>query len=200
MEKFKCRASGAGALMINPKLKSETISETTKTFLENWVKEGIYGIRPQINSKYIDKGLEFEDVAIDKTIEWLDLPLALKNKQRFTSYHFTGEPDLILNDCVIDIKNSWDAFTFPLFETEIPTKAYYYQLQIYMYLTGLKKAKLVYVLLNTPETYNSMEIDYSSVDKKFRIKVFEIEYNHEVIKELKKRVIQARNYINSLKF
>lgn len=199
MEIFKCRASGSGALMTNPKSKSELISETTKTFLQNWVKEKIYGIRPQINSKYIDKGLEFEDMAIDKAIEWLDIPFALKNTKRYEDDYFTGEPDLIIGDCVLDIKNSWDAFTFPLFEEEIPTKGYFYQLQIYMHLTGLKTAKLVYILLNTPETYNSMEIDYSNVDKKYRIKVYEFDYQPEIIEELQKRVLLAREYINTLK-
>ena len=196
---FKCRASGTGALMTSPKSKTELISETTKTFLQNWCKEKIYGLRPQINSKYIDKGLEFEDAAIDKAIEWLDIPFALKNTKRFEDDYFTGEPDLIIDNCVLDIKNSWDAFTFPLFEEEIPTKGYFYQLQTYMHLTGLKTAKLVYVLLNTPETYNSTEIDYSNVDKKYRIKVYDLEYQPEVIEEMKKRVILAREYINNLK-
>lgn len=200
MENFKCRASGAGSLMTNPKLKSETLSETTKTYLQNWVKEAIYGHRIQINSKYIDKGLEFEDMAIDKAIEWLDLPFAIKNSKRFEDDYFTGEPDLLLSDTVLDIKNSWDFSTFPLFEDDIPTKGYYYQLQVYMHLTGIKKAKLVYVLLNTPETYNSMEIDYSNVDKKYRIKCYDFEYNVEVIEQLKQRVIESRNYLNTIKF
>ena len=185
--------------MSNPKLKSETLSETTKTHLQNWVKEAIYGHRIQINSKYIDKGLEFEDMAIDKAIEWLDLPFAIKNSKRFEDDYFTGEPDLLLSDTVIDIKNSWSFETFPLFDDEIPTKGYYYQLQVYMELTGLRKAKLVYVLLDTPETYNSMPISYENVDKKYRIKCYDFEYNPEIIEQLKQRVIESRNYINSLK-
>jgi len=197
---FKIRASSSGALMTNPKLKSETLSETTKNYLQNWVKEAIYGHSIQINSKYIDKGLEYEDMAIDKAIEWLDLPFAIKNSKRFEDEYFTGEPDLLLSDTVVDIKNSWSFETFPLFENEIPTKGYYYQLQVYMHLTGLRKAKLVYVLLNTPATYNSTEIDYSNVDKKYRIKCYDFEYNPEIIEQLKQRVIDSRNYINSLKF
>jgi hypothetical protein len=186
--------------MTNPRTKSETMAKTVKTFLHDWIKEGIYGQRKEIESKYISKGLEFEDMAIDKAIEWLDLPFALKNKQRFSDDFFTGEPDLILSDTVIDIKNSWSCWTFPLFENEIPTDDYFFQVQTYMHLTGKKKASVVYVLLNTPETHNSMEISYDNVDVKYRIKRFDFEYQPEVIEELQKRVILAREYINTLKF
>lgn len=200
MEQFKIRASAAGILMTNPRSKGETMAKTVKSFLHDWIKESIYGQRKEISSKYISKGLEFEDMAIDKAIEWLDLPFALKNKQRFTDDFFTGEPDLILSDTVIDIKNSWDCWTFPLFENEIPTADYFFQVQVYMHLTGKKKASVVYVLLNTPETFNTPEIDYSNVDVKYRIKSFNFEYQPDIIEELQKRVIFAREYINTLKF
>lgn len=200
MEQFRCRASASGLLMTNPRNKTELLSETTKSYIHDWLKESIYGQRKEINSKYIDKGLEFEDLAIDKAIEWLDLPFAIKNQKRFDDEFFTGEPDLLLSDTVIDIKNSWDCWTFPLFENEIPTKGYEYQVQVYMHLTGLRKASVVYVLLNTPETHNSLEVDYSNVDKKYRIKRFDFVYDEEIINKLKERVILAREYINSIKF
>ena len=75
---FKCRASAAGMLMTNPRNKNEVLSETTKTYVHEWLKENIYGVKKQISSKEINKGIEFEDMAIDKAIEWLDLPLRLK--------------------------------------------------------------------------------------------------------------------------
>ena len=199
MEQFKCRASAAGYLMTNPRNKGEQLSETTKTFLHEWLKERIYGLKKEISSKQIDKGLAFEDMAIDKAIEWLDLPFAIKNEKRFEDEFFTGEPDLILKDKIIDIKNSWDCWTFPLFESEIPTKGYEYQVQVYMHLTGMKKASVVYVLLNTPETYNSPEIDYSNVDTKFRIKSYDFEYDEAIIEKLKERVKLSREYINTFK-
>lgn len=200
MEQFKCRASGAGQLMTNPRSKTEDISATAKTFIQNWMKEAIYGVRKEISSKYLTKGLEQEDLAIDKAIEWLDLDFVLKNTERFTDEYFTGEPDIIIRKNgkpigIIDIKNSWDCFTFPLFEKELPTIDYFYQVQIYMHLTGAKKASVVYVLLNTPATFNTLEIDYSNVDIKKRIKRYDFEYNEEIIKDLQNRIINARKYI-----
>jgi hypothetical protein len=193
---FKIRASASGKVMTNPRSKTELISETTKTYVKEWLTEHIYGIRKEIKNKYLSKGLKMEDTAIDKAIEWLDIPFAMKNEKTFEDDFFTGTPDLIVSDVVYDIKCSWDAFTFPLFEKEIPTKDYYYQLQVYMYLTGCKKAILTYVLLNTPDELTWEEKhNYDNMDKKYRIKTFEIEYSEEVIADLKERVANIRNFI-----
>lgn len=199
MKQFKARASEAGKLMVQPRSKSETLSETTKTYLQDWLKENIYGYRKEIKSKYLDKGIIMEDEAISKTIEWLDLPFVLKNEQSFEDEFFTGTPDIVTDREVLDIKCSWDAFSFPLFEDEIPTKDYFYQLQVYMHLTGRKSARLVYVLTNTPESITwETPHDYSELDKRYRIKTFEITYDAAVIEALKAKVEDARNYIHSL--
>lgn len=200
IQDFKIRASASGQIMTNPRAKTELLSETTKTYVFYWLKENIYGYRKELNNKYVTKGLELEDEAIDKAIELLDLPFTLKNEQFYEDEYFTGTPDLIIKDTVYDIKCSWDCYTFPLFDTEIPTKNYYYQLQVYMHLLGLKKAKLVYVLLNTPENLASWEQpkDYSELDKKFRIKTFDVEYSEEVIQDLKQRVTNIREFIKTI--
>lgn len=176
------------------------ISQTAITYIQEWLKERIYGVKKEISSKYLNKGLKLEDKAIDKAIEWLDIPFAIKNELFYENDFFTGTPDLIVNDTVYDIKCSWDCFTFPLFDAEIPNSDYFYQLQVYMELTGCKKAVLTYVLLNTPDelTYEEKH-DYDNVDVKYRIKTYEINYEPSVIEELKKRVENARNYINTLK-
>jgi len=196
---FKIRASASGKIMTNARSKSELLSETTKTYVKEWLIEKIYGIRKEIKSKYLTKGLKLEDTAIDKAIEWLDLPFTLKNEKFFEDDLFCGTPDLIVNDVVYDIKCSWDAFTFPLFENEIPNKDYFYQLQVYMHLTGCKKAVLTYVLLNTPEelTYEDKH-NYDNMDKKYRIKTFEIDYSEEVIADLQQRVTNIREYLKTI--
>ena len=197
---FKIRASASGKIMTNARSKSELLSETTKTYVKEWLIEKIYGIRKEIKSKYLTKGLKLDDTAIDKAIEWLDLPFTLKNEKFFEDDFFCGTPDLIVDNVVYDIKCSWDAFTFPLFENEIPNKDYFYQLQVYMHLTGCKKAVLTYVLLNTPEelTYEDKH-NYDNMDKKYRIKTFEIDYSEEVIADLQQRVTNIREYLKTIK-
>lgn len=197
---FKIRASASGKIMTNARSKSELLSETTKTYVKEWLIEKIYGIRKEIKSKYLTKGLKLEDTAIDKAIEWLDLPFTIKNEKFFEDDFFCGTPDLIVDNVVYDIKCSWDAFTFPLFENEIPNKDYFYQLQVYMHLTGCKKAVLTYVLLNTPEelTFEDKH-NYDNMDKKYRIKTFEIDYSEEVIADLQQRVTNIREYLKTIK-
>lgn len=198
---FKIRASAAGSIMTNPRSKTELISQTTLNYMHDWLKESIYCVKKQIKTKYTDKGLMYENTAIDKSIEWLDLQFILKNESFFEDDYFTGTPDLISQDRIYDIKCSWDCFTFPLFETEIPTKDYFYQLQVYMHLTGKKNATLVYVLLNTPEEmYWEPQHNYDALDKKYRIKTFDIVYQPEVIEDLQQRVIKIRDFIQTLKY
>lgn len=198
---FKIRASASGQIMTNPRAKTELLSQTTITYVHNWLKESIYGVRKEIKNKCLSKGLTLEDEAIDTAIDWLNLPFVLKNEKYFEDDFFCGTPDLILQDEVLDIKCSWDCFTFPLFEKEVPTMGYIYQLQVYMHLTGKSKSRLVYVLLNTPEelTYEQQN-DYSNLDKKYRIKTFTIDYDKSVIEDLQQRVLNIRNYITTLNY
>lgn len=195
MKEFKLRASAAGTLV--PNGKGSLISAGGKTYLKEWIASQIYGVEKQIKSKYIDKGVMMEDQAINFAVKMLDIEFALKNESRFEDDYFTGEPDMILNDRIIDIKNSWDCFTFPLFETEIPNSDYFYQLQVYMHLTGKRNATLVYVLLDDPATNWEAGIIYD-VEDKYRIKTFDVEYDPMVIESLINKVIEARQYISTL--
>jgi hypothetical protein len=195
---FKCRASALGKLMTNPRSKSETLSQTTKSYLEEWVKEQIYGIKKQINSKYLQKGLALEDQAIEFYSVAMDKDFMIKNLDHFEDDFFTGTPDCMHEGIVYDFKTSWDCFTFPLFDQE-PDMGYYYQLQVYMHLTGLRKAKLVYTLQDTPDYLTHEEpVSYAHVDNSYRVKEFEIDYDPMVIETAKARIQECRDYVKEL--
>lgn len=198
MKTFKIRASAAGQIMTNPRAKSELLSETTKSYVYDWLKEQIYGYRKDISgSKYIQKGLMVEDAAI----EYAFGEHAKKNEEYFEDDFFTGTPDLILGDKIVDIKSSWSCDTFPLFEQEIPTKGYELQLQVYMHLTGLKNAQLVYVLMNTPEDIEwEQPRCYDHLDVKYRIKSYDVEYNPQIIEDIQQRVLNIREFITTLQY
>jgi hypothetical protein len=199
MREFKIRASASGKLAVNPRSKSEALSKTTKSYVQEWLAGEIYGVRKQIKSKYLDKGNAVEDAAIDYASEELGWLFAIKNEEYFEDEYFCGTPDVMLEDKIIDIKSSWDCFTFPLFDGEIPNKDYFYQLQVYMHLTGKRKAQLCYVLMNTPEdiAYGETE-DYTDIDSKYRIKTFDIDYDEEVIEMLQEKVLISREYIKDI--
>ena len=182
LPEFKIRASGAGAIMTNPRSKSETLGKTCITYLETWVKEQIYNRRKEVTTKYMVKGLIAEDNSLDMVAKNVGVALLLKNEKHFEDNFMTGTPDAVLKDCVIDVKSSWDAFTFPLFATEIPEKAYYLQLQVYMALTKKKRSKLVYTLIDTPAHLIQKEAYWYSRDNGYG------ELTEEMLEELTKRM------------
>lgn len=198
MKDFKIRCSAIGSIMTNSRTKGQ-LSKTTLSYVDEWLKEQIYNRRKEISSKYLDKGNAVEDESIDFLATVEDYGFLIKNEEHFENDFLTGTPDVITKDEVIDLKNSWDCFTFPLFAKELPNKDYYWQLQGYMALTGLSKAKLVYTLMNTPKEVNFGTVDnYDNVDVKYRIKSFEIERDEEAIESIYKRVLEIREYINKL--
>lgn len=223
MKEFKIRCSAIGQIMTNGRSKKEILGKTTQGYLQNWFKEQIYNRRKQFSSKYTNKGNIMEDNSLDFIAEQLGYGMLLKNDNYFSNDFMTGTPDVILKDHLIDVKNSWDNFTFPLFETEIPNKDYFYQAQGYMALTGLNSFKLIYVLSDTPihiieseanrycyqngyeqhdeDVFNDFlkRMTYSDIDNKYKIKVFEIKRCDETIKAIEERVVECRNYINQLK-
>ena len=192
---FKIRCSAIGQIMANSRTKGQ-LSKTAQSYAQEWVKEQIYGRRKDISSKYMTKGNIVEDESIDFLAEAQDYGFLVKNEQHFENDFLTGTPDVITKDEVIDMKNSWDCFTFPLFAKELPNKDYWWQLQGYMALTGLSKAKLVYTLMNTPEELGSD--NYDDIDIKYRIKSFEVARDEEAIEQIYHRVSEIREYINKL--
>lgn len=228
-EDFKIRCSKIGSIMKEPRSKADKdagkLGETAKSYCEQWLKIKLYGKYPDVIDKKIAKGRIVENEAIQLIADHLKLGFVLKNEEHFSSDFIEGTPDIILPDCVIDNKASWDCFTFPLFDSiaDIDTD-YYYQLQGYMHITGRRKAKLVYTLMNTPEHIAERDInfklrlqniendeltvemfekeyahyDYSSIEPKYRVKTFDFEYDESVIKKVEEQVIKCRNYISQL--
>lgn len=215
---FRIRASACGVLMTNDR-SGKAMGETAKSYLESWVKEELYRRRKEFSSKYTDKGNECEAASIEFAAEQFGWGLVAKNEQHYRNEYMTGTPDIILASSVEDIKNSWDCFTFPLFDDDIPEKKYYWQGQVYMALTGKSTFGLVYTLMNAPdhlieqearraadwgeveaELYDSVRdrMTYDGLNTELRIKRFEIVRNDEDIERIRTRVIEAREYIRTL--
>jgi len=208
--------------MTSPRSKSEILSQTAKTYVEEQVLLAKYGIVKTFNSRYTDKGNLVEDESIKLASDVLDLGFILKNDEHFSNDWVMGTPDVNTDDILLDVKSSWDATTFPFFATEIPTKDYFYQLQGYMWLTGKQKSLLVYCLVNTPLDMVQDEIrrahwnanlleesldlidevqkrhNFDHIPDNRRVKVFEVERDDEVIEQIKERVELCREYYETL--
>jgi hypothetical protein len=219
---MKIRCSQIGKIMTSPKTKGEVLSKTCKSYIQEIVIEEKYGIRKEFWSRYTDKGNEVEDEGIELVNDVLNLGFIFKNDENLNNDYLTGTPDVNTNEILLDIKCSWDATTFPWFETEVPNKDYYYQLQGYMWLTGKDESLLCYCLINTPfqivedevrrEHWKQNLIDesldlrdfvqakhnFDHIPKEKRLKVFKIAKDESVIEQIKERIELARVYYNNL--
>ena len=132
---MKVRASQIGKIMTTPRTKGELLSQTAKTHIQELVLEHKYGIYKEFNSRYTDKGNEVEELGIALCNQVLDFRFIYKNYEKLQNDWIIGTPDVNTDEVLLDVKCSWDATTFPWFETEIPNKDYFYQLQGYMWLS-----------------------------------------------------------------
>jgi hypothetical protein len=220
---MKIRCSAIGKLLTSPRTKGELLSETAKTYIQDYFKEKELGIAKEFWSRYTDKGLQMEDEAIDFASEVLDWGFVVKNTERYNNEWITGEPDVITKTLLADIKCSWDGTTFPLFDTELKNKDYFWQLQGYLWLTGLERAELVYTLMNTPHQIVEDEVrrahwkaglidedldlrdavqsqhNFDHLPNNLRVKRFIVEKDEDAIERIKEKVEIAREYYESLK-
>lgn len=220
---FKIRCSAIGQIMTEPRTQTTTdfgLSETAKTFCKTWLKEQIYERRKEFTSKQTDKGNKVENDGIVELVEFFNWPfMTEKNTERNSNEFMQGECDILPGaDLVVDLKSSWDCFTFPLFDGKIPDKEYEWQIRGYMELYGRKNGSVIFLLSDMPDELIEKELRYklkegfsledyeksrrfyiySDLPMKFRVKRFDFIHDAEIIEKIKQRVDLCREYIQSL--
>ena len=219
---LKIRCSAIGKIMTNARSKSEVLSKTCKSYLQELAIEEMYGIKKEFSSRYTDKGIEVERESIDLVQDNCDFGFMYKNEEHFENDFLTGTPDVNTDNILLDVKSSYDATTFPWFEEEIPNKDYYYQLQGYMALCNKRKSVLAYCLVNTPYQIVEDEVrrahwkehlideseelradvearhNFDHIPPEKRIKTFEVRYDKDVVKAIYERIKECREYYNTL--
>ncbi len=219
---MKVRAFQIGKIMATPRKAGEVLSETAKTYVHDLVLEEKYGIKKEFSSRYTDKGNEVEEIGIALVNEVLNYKFIYKNYEFFENEWVKGTPDVNTDEVLLDVKCSWDATTFPFFDTEVPNKDYYYQLQGYMWLTGKQESILAYCLINTPfqmvedeirrahwkfnlieeNTELRKEVEskhvFDHIPEHKRVKYWFIRRDEAVIEKIKERVELCREYYNLL--
>ena len=223
------RASSVGYLMTEPVTKADkeagVLSKTAqKHLIEVYIAEK-YGRKRDIQTKQMKKGVEAEQDSIDLLSMYLKLPFS-KNEERFKNDFITGLPDIINGDTIIDIKSSYDLWTFL---GNIPDKLdnlYYWQMQSYMWLTGTIKATIAYCLVNTPESIiqqekyymlkkmdviseespefikEAMKIEFNmtfdDISINERILTFNVNRSEDDILRIENKVLKARTFLQEL--
>lgn len=221
------RASGVGALLTEPKLKTDkdagNLSATAKTFVLNTWLQNEYGYSEFTQTDAMTKGLMQEQDSMELVQEVLGGQFRVKNRERFKNEYLIGTPDIILPDCIEDIKTSKNLRTFidadvePMYEAQAMT---------YMELKWIHSYRLIYALVpDSPESIVrakerlvwSFGGDYSNADyiaqceqiqhnndiimtipKEKRIKVFTFEWSKDYMDRLYAKCDKAREYYNTL--
>jgi len=228
-ENTHIRSSSVGYLMTEPVTKADKeaglLSKTAqKHLLDVYIAEK-YGRKKDIQTKQMKKGIEVEQESIELLSMYLKMPFS-KNDQRFTNDYITGFPDIIDNDRIIDIKSSYDLWTFI---GNIPDKLdslYYWQMQSYMWLTGATSAVIAYCLVNTPESIieqekyyllkkmdviseespeyvkEAMKIEFNmsfdDISINERVLMFNVKRNEDDILRIQQKVEKAREFLREL--
>jgi hypothetical protein len=223
MKELLFRCSSLGKIMTESRSKSEVLSETAKTYIQDVFKEKELGIYKDFSSRYTDKGIQMEDEAIQFASDVLNWDFVVKNTERFNNEWLTGEPDICTDSFLADIKCSWNGSTFPMFDSTLKNKDYFWQLQGYMMLTNHDTSELVYCLMNTPFEIVEDEVrrehwklhlidedldvrdavqlshNFDQIPNELRVKRFIVQKDEEAQAKIIERVKVARDYYNQLK-
>lgn len=235
MESVLFRCSSLGYLMPEPISKADkdagNLSETAKTNLIDIFIREKYGRQTDISNKFIEKGLMVEEDSIT-LYSRVKKHFFQKNEDHLSNDFIKGTPDLYIGktihsaDTIIDIKSSWDIFTFFRAKHKKINPLYYWQLQGYMALTGATKATLAYCLVNTPESFINDEkrkvfykmnittednevyqdacqhlelaMTYEDIPMEERIAEFHIDRDDEGIEKLYQKIGKGREYLKEL--
>jgi len=230
---FRC--SSIGHIMVEPNTKTAKergdLSETCKTHLIDVFVSNKYNRQTDIQNKYVQKGLMVEEDSITLYSRFKKT-FFLKNTLHLSNDFIKGTPDLFIgdsilkSDTIIDIKSSWDIFTFFRNYTKDINTHYYWQLQGYMALSGASKSILAYCLIDTPNVLiedekrkllykmnagTELNEDYIQACEELervmtfidipisdRVIEFTVDRNEEDIQRIYSRVIKCREYLNEL--
>jgi len=223
------RASSVGYLMVDPQSKADKeagiLSKTAQRHLLDVYIAEKYGRKRDIQTKQMKKGVEVEDQSIELLNKYWGTNYS-KNQDRYTNGFITGHPDILDSGKVVDIKSSYDLWTFL---GNLPDKLdslYYWQLMSYMWLTGATKGHIAYCLSNTPfgiveqeKRYllNRMDViseespeyvkeamrlefnmTFDDIDVAERVLIFTVERNEDDIVRIQNRVEKAREYLHEI--
>ena len=132
----------------------KALTETAKGLLKDIYITEKYNRKKILNSKYLSKGNEKEDDSISLYRKVNQL-FTKKNEEQFENKFLTGTPDLIItrgrSKSIIDIKTCWDIWTYVKKDIKTADKDYFWQLAGYSMLTGIKKVRIAYTLLNNTD-------------------------------------------------
>jgi hypothetical protein len=192
---FRC--SSLAKLMTNPRNKSESLSETAKSYIKQLAKENFYGYSSKIETKQMRKGTEYEMESISLVNSvWFGSNF-VKNQLRETQGYLSGHPDIITDDSIIDIKTSWSLETFPALPED--ADSYEWQVRGYMHLFNKPRAFVIFCMIDTDDEllsdWDNRDIHkVSHIDPTKRITVIQYERDGVLEELMLSRLRDASEY------
>ena len=199
------RCSALKLAMTEARTKNAGLSETAKKVVEDEIRALYFGVREKISNKFMQKGIDCEQVSIDllNNVEFRLSNPYVKNSERKSNQWITGECDIYDADTrtIRDIKTSWSIATYPLFADN--ANDYEWQMRGYMMLWDCDTAIVDYCLVDTPEHligYEQRELHIvSHIDPEKRVKSFVFERDEQKEQRIKERCEQLQEYFELLK-
>ena len=223
------RSSSVVYLMTEPQSKADKeaglLSKTAQRHLLDVYIAQKYGRVRDIQTKQMKKGVAVEQDSINMLSKLLSVEFS-KNEERYSNAYITGLPDIVDNGVVIDIKSSYDLWTFM---GNLPDKLdslYYWQLMSYMWLTDAKCGYIAYCLSNTPDNIIEQEkyyllknmdvvseespeyvkqalklefnMKFDDIDISERVLLYKVDRNEDDIIRIEQKVLKAREYLHEI--
>jgi len=210
-------------------LASDSLSDSCKSFLtRTYAIEKYYSGKKGRQRSSMVKGSIVQQEAFNLFMESEGKKYNTQSKLLKNDF-ISGIPDMYdgtlatSSEEIIEIKSSWNIFSF-LSAVNKPLKSsYYWQLMGYMYLTGAKIGTIAFCLINTPENiledekqrvlsnrklyeededkFNAMveelsiRMNYNDIPVEDRVLRFTVERNDSDITKISKKVEKCREYL-----
>jgi hypothetical protein len=195
---MKWRASQIGKLMTTSRSKTDVLSQTAKSYIEQLAKEDFFGYTSPLVNRYLDKGTnqELESINLLNSVRFENYE---KNDQRIENEFITGECDIITNESIIDIKTSWSLDTFPELPEDIDSNQYEWQGRAYMMLFNRFEFELVFCMVSTWDEFLTQYDDKAlhkvdHIDPRKRITSITFERDPELENQMIERCQLATEY------
>jgi len=195
---MKWRASQIGKLMTTSRSKTDVLSQTAKSYIEQLAKEDFFGYTSPLVNRYLDKGInqELESINLLNSVRFENYE---KNDQRIENEFITGECDILTNESIIDIKTSWSLDTFPELPEDIDSNQYEWQGRAYMMLFNRFEFELVFCMVSTWDEFLTQYDDKAlhkvdHIDPRKRITSITFERDPELENQMIERCQLATEY------
>lgn len=199
-ENAKIDEDYAKALAAAQAENNRVLSAGAITYCKDLAKQFIYGYRPEIQTKAMQKGIICEDEAIQLYND-VFFTNHVKNTEHRENDWLTGECDINAN-IVKDIKTAWSLETFPALKEDCHDICYEWQGRAYMMLYDKPEFELAFCMVSTPSDLIGYEDEgihiVDHIDPSLRVTTIKYQRDFDLEDLIKVKCEAASKLVNEL--